>query len=144
MVGTLRFAHSADSAASYTLPRDGELTEYFPQNHGGRVFRGSAGRHVFAAKNPALPHEKLRAFSSPQDSSAQLMFGTPRFGEPALSAARGLRFHIAPRRRRSPQRLGTPHKCFNQHRIFGATRRLAASCGLTACSGAVFRKQWRA
>jgi hypothetical protein len=95
-------------------------------------------------KNPALPHEKLCAFSLPQDSSVQLMFGAARFGEPALSASRGLRFHIAPRRRRSPQRLGTPNKCFNQHRIFDTTRRLAAPCGLNACSGAVFRKQWRA
>jgi hypothetical protein len=95
-------------------------------------------------KNPALPHEKLRAFSLPQDAHIELMFGAARFGEPALSASCGLRFHIAPRRRRSPQRAGTPHKCFNQHRIFGETRCRAAPCGLTACSGAAFRKHRRA
>jgi hypothetical protein len=72
------------------------------------------------------------------------MFGAARFGEPVLSASRGLGFHVAPRRRRSPQRLGTPHKRFNQHRIFGAARRLAAPCGLNDCSGAVFRRQPRA
>jgi hypothetical protein len=69
------------------------------------------------------------------------MFGAARFGEPDLSASRGLGFHIAPRRGRSPQRLGTPRKCFNQHRIFDTARRLAAPCGLSVCSGAVFRKQ---
>jgi len=56
-------------------------------------------------KNLALPQEKLRAFSLPHDSRAQLMFGAARFGEPALSASRSLGFHTAPRRRRSPQRL---------------------------------------
>jgi hypothetical protein len=95
-------------------------------------------------KNPALPHEKLRAFSLPQDLRVELMFGAARFGEPALSVSRGLGFHIAPRRRRSPQRLGTPRKCFNQHRILDATRCLAAPCGLNACSGGVFRTQRRA
>jgi hypothetical protein len=95
-------------------------------------------------KNPALPHEKLRAFSLPQDSQVELMFGAADFGEPALSASRSLGFHIVPRRRRSPQRLGTPHKCFNRQRIFDASRRRAAICGLNVCSGAVFRKQWRA
>jgi hypothetical protein len=39
--------------------------------------------------------EKLRAFSLPQDARVQLMFGAARFGEPALSAARGLRFDTA-------------------------------------------------
>jgi hypothetical protein len=91
-------------------------------------------------KNPALPHEKLRAFSLPQDSPVQLMFGAARFGEPALSASRGLGFHIALRRRHSPQRLGTPRKCFNRHRIFDTTGRLAAPCSLNACIGAAFRK----
>jgi hypothetical protein len=95
-------------------------------------------------KKLVLPQEKLVAFSLPQDLGAQLMFGAARFGGLALSAARRLRFHIAPRRRRSPQRPGTPRKCFNQHRIFDSTRRLAAPCGLNACGGAVFRKQWRA
>jgi hypothetical protein len=94
-------------------------------------------------KNLALPHEKLRAFSLPQDSRVELMFSAARFGEPALSAARRLRFHIVPRRRRLPQRLGTPHKCFNQHRIFDATRRLVTPCGLNACSDAAFRKRGR-
>jgi hypothetical protein len=37
-------------------------------------------------KNLVLPHEKLLAFSLPQDSPVQLMFGAARFGEPALSA----------------------------------------------------------
>jgi hypothetical protein len=37
-VGTLRFAHPTDSRQCHTLPRRGKLTEYFPQNHGGRVF----------------------------------------------------------------------------------------------------------
>jgi hypothetical protein len=69
------------------------------------------------------------------------MFGAARFGEPALSAARVLGFHIAPRRRRSPRRLGIPHKCFNQHWIFDATRHLAVLCGPRACNDAVFRKQ---
>jgi hypothetical protein len=45
-------------------------------------------------KNPALPHEKLRAFSLPQDSQVELMFGAARFGEPASSASRGLRFTL--------------------------------------------------
>jgi hypothetical protein len=80
MVGTLRFAHPTDYGLVWhkfkcivihglpTLPRDGELTEYFPQNRGGRVFT-----ELFVAthpprKNLALPHEKLRAFSLPQDS----------------------------------------------------------------------------
>jgi hypothetical protein len=66
------------------------------------------------------------AFSLPQDLVAQLMFGAAGFGEPPLSGSRGLGFHIAPRRPRSPRRLGTPRKCFNQHRIFDTTRRLAA------------------
>jgi hypothetical protein len=95
-------------------------------------------------KNPALPHEKLRAFSLPHDSQVELMFGAARFGEPALRASRGLGFHIVPRRPRWPHRLGTLHKCFNQHRIFDATRRLAPPCGLKACSGAVFRSHRRA
>src|ERR1700733_3231883 len=95
-------------------------------------------------KNPALPQEKLRAFSLPQDSQVELMFGTARFGEPASSASRSLDF----RSRRADvvhsKRLGTPHKCFNRHRIFDATRCLAAPCDLTACNGAVFRKHRRA
>jgi hypothetical protein len=94
-------------------------------------------------KNLALPQEKLRAFSLPQDSSVQLMFGAARFGEPALSGSRSVGFHIAPRRCHSPQRLGTPHKCFNQQRIFDTSRRLAAPCDLNTCGGAVFRKQRR-
>jgi hypothetical protein len=49
-------------------------------------------------KNPALPHEKLLAFSLPQDSPAQLMFGASRFGESVLSASLSLGFHIVPRR----------------------------------------------
>jgi hypothetical protein len=84
-----------------TLPRDGEFTEYFPRNHDGRVFHGAAGRHAFAAKKPRLAARKIAqipvAFSLPQDSQVELMFGAARFGEPALSASRGLGFHIAPR-----------------------------------------------
>jgi hypothetical protein len=89
-------------------------------------------------KNLALPQEKLRAFSLPQDSQVELMFGAARFGEPVLSASRGLGFRIALRRRHSALRLGNLRKCFNRHRIFDTTRRLAAPCGLSACSGAVF------
>jgi hypothetical protein len=66
-------------------------------------------------KNPALPQGKLLAFSLPQDSQVELMFGAARFGEPASSSSRGLRFHVVPRAGPSPQRLGTPHKCFNRH-----------------------------
>jgi hypothetical protein len=39
----------------------------------------------------------LDAFGLPQDSSAELMFGAARFGEPVLSASRGLGFYLAPR-----------------------------------------------
>jgi hypothetical protein len=120
------------------------LTEYFPQNHGEPVFHGTARRHAFAAKKPGLAARKIAripvAFSLPQDSWVELMFGAADFGEPASSASRSLGFHIALRRRGSPQRLGTLHKCFNQHRIFDTTRRRAAPCGLNVCSGAVFRK----
>jgi hypothetical protein len=94
-------------------------------------------------KNRALPQGKLLAFSLPQDPQVELMFDAVRFGEPALSASRRLRFHVAPRRRRSQQHLGTPRKCFNRHRIFAASRRRAAACGLNACSSAVFCKQRR-
>jgi hypothetical protein len=89
-------------------------------------------------KNPALPHEKLRAFSLPQDSSVQLMFGAGRFRESALSTARGLRFHTAPRRRHSPHRLATPHKWFNRQRISTRPDVSPRPCGLNACSGAIF------
>jgi hypothetical protein len=119
----------------------------------GNIFRKVMAGGFFAEllaamhpprKNLALPQEKLRAFSLPQDSPVQLMFDAARFGEPVLSVSRNLGFHITPRRRRSPQRLGTPRKCFKQHRIFDTTRRLAAPRGLNACSGAVFRKHRRA
>jgi hypothetical protein len=92
-------------------------------------------------KNRALPHEKLLAFSLPQDLSVQLMFGAARFGEPVLSVSHSLGFYIVPRRGDSPHRLDTPLKCFNQRLILGATRRRAAPRGLNTCSGAVFRKQ---
>jgi hypothetical protein len=42
-----------------TLPRRGKLTEYFPQNHGGRVFHGTARRHASAAKKPRLAVTKI-------------------------------------------------------------------------------------
>jgi hypothetical protein len=60
-VGTLRFARPTDydSAGVATLPRDGELTEYFPQNHGGGVFHGTARRHASAAKKPRLAATKI-------------------------------------------------------------------------------------
>jgi hypothetical protein len=57
-------------------------------------------------KNLVLPQEKLRAFSLPQDSQVELMFGAARFGEPALSVSRSLGFYIVPRRGDSPHRLG--------------------------------------
>jgi hypothetical protein len=95
-------------------------------------------------KSPALPQEKLRAFSLPQDLSVQLMFGAARFGEPVLSVSHSLGFYIVPRRGDSPHRLDTPLKCFNQRMILDATRSFVATCGLNACSGAVFRKQRRA
>jgi hypothetical protein len=95
-------------------------------------------------KNPALPQGKLRAFSLPQDSRAQLMFGAARFGEPVLSVSRSLGFYIVLRRGDSPHRLDTPLKCFNQRLILDATRSFAAPCALNACSGAVFLKHRRA
>jgi hypothetical protein len=112
-----------------TLPRDGKSAEYFSQNHGGRVFCVTVRCHAFAAKKPCLAARKIVripvAFSLPQDSPVQLMFGAVRFGESASSASRGLGFHIVPRVGRSPHRLDTARKCFNQHRIFDTTRRLA-------------------
>jgi hypothetical protein len=42
-----------------TLPRGGKLTEYFPQNRGSRVFRGTARRHAFAAKKTCLAARKI-------------------------------------------------------------------------------------
>jgi hypothetical protein len=68
-VGMLRFALPTDCAGGQkfkriaihglpTLPRDGKFAEYFPQNHGGRAFYGTARRHASAAKNLALPQEK--------------------------------------------------------------------------------------
>jgi hypothetical protein len=89
-----------------------------------------ACRLAFAAKKPRLAARKivrtLAAFSLPQDSSVQLMFGAVRFGEPALSASRGLGFHVAPRRGASPHRLENARKCFNQQRILRPPRRLAS------------------
>lgn len=92
-------------------------------------------------KNLALPHEKMVAFSLPQDPQVQLMFGAARFGEPALSASRSLEFHIAPRGGHSQHCLDNPRKCFNQRRILDAARRLAAPCDLNTCGGALFHKQ---
>jgi hypothetical protein len=91
-------------------------------------------------KNPALPQEKLLAFSLPQDSSVQLMFGAVRFGEPVLSVSHSLGFYIVPRSDDSPHRLDTPLKCFNQRLILDATRSFASPRGLNTCGGAVFRK----
>jgi hypothetical protein len=111
------------------------VTEPLAATHPPRKNTRSAAR-----KSAQIPI----AFSLPQDSQVELMFGAARFGELALNASRGLGFHSVPRRRHSPHRLGTPHKCFNQQRIFDTTRRLAAPCGLNACSGAVFHKHRRA
>jgi hypothetical protein len=109
------------------------MTEYFPQNHGNRVFRGAARRHAFAAKRPRVAARKIAripvAFSSPQEFHIELMFGAARFGEPGLSGSGSVGFRVAPRRRRWLQSLGTPRKCFNQHRIFDATGPPAAPCG---------------
>jgi hypothetical protein len=72
-----------------TLPRRGKSAEYFPQNHGGRVFHATARRHAFAVKKPRLVARKIAripvAFGSPQDFHIALMFGAALFGEPALS-----------------------------------------------------------
>jgi hypothetical protein len=77
------------------------LRNIFRQIMVGRVFRPGYARHAFAAKKPRLAARKiartLAAFSLPQDSQVELMFGAVRFGEPALSASRSLGFHIAPR-----------------------------------------------
>jgi hypothetical protein len=75
-VGTLRFAHPTGAAGGQkfkriaihglpTLPHEGKSAEYFPQNHGNRVFNGTARRHAFAVKKPRLPQEKLRGFRLP-------------------------------------------------------------------------------
>lgn len=137
------FAHPTDSETP-TLPRRGKSAEYFPQNHGGWVFRRTARRHAFAAKKPCLAARKNCAHSVasslPQDSQVESVFAAARFDEPALSASRSFRFHIARRRNGSPQRLGTPHKWFNRQWIFDATRFLAAPRDLNACSAAVFCK----
>jgi hypothetical protein len=158
LVGTLRLPTLRTQLARHkskrivihglpTLPRRGKSAEYFPQNHGERVFHGTARRHAPAAKKYLLCRKKncaeSVAFSLPQDSHKQLMFGAARFGEPVLSASRGLGFHIAPRGGHSPHRLDMTCKCFNQLRILDQKRRLASSCGVSACSGALFRKRWR-
>jgi hypothetical protein len=43
-------------------------------------------------KNLALPQEKFAAFSLPQDSRVELMFGAARFSEQALSVSRNIEF----------------------------------------------------
>jgi hypothetical protein len=57
-------------------------------------------------KNTRLAARKIAqtpaAFSLPQDSEVELMFGAARFGELALSVSRSLGFHIAPRRGHRP------------------------------------------
>jgi hypothetical protein len=95
-------------------------------------------------KNLVLPQEKLLAFSLPQDSRVELMFGAARFGEPVLSVSRSLGFYIVPRRDDSPHRLDTPLKCFNQRLIFDATRSFVSLHGINTCSAAVFHKHRRA
>jgi hypothetical protein len=96
MVGTLRFAHPTDLTVSQTLPRRGKSAEYFPQNHGGRVFTGDTRRHASAAKKTRSAARKIAqipaASSLPQDLPVQLMVGAARFGEPVLSTSRGLDF----------------------------------------------------
>jgi hypothetical protein len=90
-------------------------------------------------KNLVLPQEKLLAFSLPQHSHVELMFGAARFDEPALSVSHSLGFYMLPRRGDFPHRRGTPLKCFNQRLILDATKSFVAPCSLSACSGAVFR-----
>jgi hypothetical protein len=130
-----------------TLPRRGKSAEYLPQNHGGRVFRGTARRHASAAKKYLLCRKnncaESGAFSLPQDSHIELMFGAARFREPALSASRSLGFHIVPRGGHSPKCLDMLCKCFNQLRILDQERQLASSCRVSACSGELFRKHRR-
>jgi hypothetical protein len=124
------------------------LTEYFPPNHGNSVFRGTARRHASAAKKYLLCRKKncakFVAFSLPQDSHIELMFGVARFGEPALSASRFSGFYIVPRGGHSPHRLDMPCKCFNQLRILDQERRLASLCSVSAYSGVPFRRDSRA
>ncbi|WP_375412281.1 hypothetical protein [uncultured Bradyrhizobium sp.] len=79
----------------HTLPQRGKSAEYFPQNRGAGVFCRGAGRHGSAAKKHAFCRKKncadLAAFSLPQDSQAELMFGAARVGG-ALSVCHGFCF----------------------------------------------------
>jgi hypothetical protein len=95
-----------------TLPPGGKSAEYFPQNHGGRVFHATARRHAFAVKKPRLAARKIEriavAFGSPQDFHIALMFGAARFSELALSGSRRVAFHVA--RRRLVRRWTSAHR----------------------------------
>jgi hypothetical protein len=110
-----------------TLRRDGELAEYFPQNHGGARFsRNCAPPCIRREKTSPCRNENYAAFSLPQDSLVQLMFGAARFREPASSASRSLGFCAAPRGGHSSHRLDNRCKCFNQRRILDAARWLVS------------------
>jgi hypothetical protein len=107
------------------------LTEYFPQNHGGRFFTKLLAATHPPRKNTHSAARKIAqipiAFSLPQDSPVQLMFDAACFGEPALSASRSLGFHIARCGGHSPRCLDNPRKCFNQLRILHQNRGLVSS-----------------
>jgi hypothetical protein len=75
---------------------------------------------VFAHPTNLLRQEKRAngfAFSLPQDSSVQLMFGAADFSDRSLSASRSLGFRITPRGIRAAQRRLMRHKCFRQQWI---------------------------
>jgi hypothetical protein len=117
---------------------------FFAKSWQRRFSRNRPPPRIRREKTSPCRNENYAAFSLPHDLPVQLMSGAARFGEPATSVSRDLRFHIALRaviRRIGP---GMLRKCFNQQRIFGATRCLTAPCSLSTCSGAVFRKHRRA
>jgi hypothetical protein len=119
MVGTLRFVHPTDSAGVAYLTARWRIDGIFSAESWRRRFsRNGSSPRIRREKNIRLAARKIAripvAFSLPQDSLVELMFGAARFGEPALSTSRGLGFHIVPRVGRSPHRLDNPRKCFNQ------------------------------
>jgi hypothetical protein len=77
-----------------------------------------------------LPHEKSAgsvAFSLPQDSSLQLMFGAACYGEQALSASRGFEFCARPRGNRASAHM--LRKCLKQRGISYRTQLFVPRCG---------------
>ena len=127
-----------------TLPRRGKSGEFFPQNHGGRVFYGTARRHASAAKKTHLAARKIACLQFAARLAGAVNVRRGSFWRTGFKRLMQLGISHRAARRHSPQRPGMPRKCFNQQRIFDTTRRLAAPCGLSACSGAVFRKHRRA